>query len=53
MTLQLVCHACDHLALRGDTEEELADLAEEHARSAHGHAVPREHVLARIRHQNS
>ena len=51
MPLELVCHACE-VTLHADTEEELADLAEQHALSIHGHTPPREHVLARIRHHN-
>jgi predicted small metal-binding protein len=52
MKLQLVCHACDDLVLQADTEDELVTAATEHARSAHGHAPPREHVLGRIRRHN-
>ena len=51
MALELVCHACD-VTLRADTEDALADLAEQHALSVHGHTPPREHVLARIRRHN-
>lgn len=51
MPLELVCHACD-VRLEAETEDELAELGEQHALDAHGHAPPREHVLARIRHHN-
>jgi predicted small metal-binding protein len=52
MPLELVCHACD-LWLQADSEAELVDLGIQHALSLHGHAPPREHVLARIRHHNT
>lgn len=45
--LELVCHGCDAV-LRADTEDELVDLAVKHTLSIHGHAPPRQHVLARI-----
>lgn len=51
MRLELVCHACD-VTLQANTEEKLAELAEQHALSVHGHTPPREHVLARIRQHN-
>ena len=51
MRLELVCHACD-VRLQAETEEELAELGVRHALSIHGHAPPREHVVARIRHHN-
>lgn len=38
--------------LCNDSEDELADLAAEHALSVHGHKPPREHVMAGIRHHN-
>jgi len=49
--LSLTCHACE-VTMEAETEEKLADLALEHARTAHGHEPPRQHALARIRHQN-
>lgn len=49
--LELVCHACD-VVLGADTEDELVELATEHARSVHGHAPPRDHVLTRIHRHN-
>lgn len=51
MPLELVCHACD-VTLDADTEEKLADLAEQHSLSIHEHVPPRELLLARIRHHN-
>ncbi len=47
MVLELTCHACE-VVLAAETEDELADLATQHALSIHGHAPPREHVMARI-----
>ena len=51
MALELTCHACE-VTLTAETEAELVELGIEHARNAHGHAPPRDHVLARIRHHN-
>ena len=45
--LELACHACD-VVLGADNEDDLVDLAAKHALSIHGHAPPRDHVLARI-----
>lgn len=49
--LSLTCHACE-VTMEAETEDKLADLALEHARTAHGHEPQREHALARIRHRN-
>ena len=49
--LSLTCHSCDQ-TMQADTEEEMVELGTEHALK-HGHAPPREHVLARIRRSNS
>lgn len=49
--LELTCHACD-VILQAETEQDLIDLGQQHARSMHGHEPPRDQVLARIRLQN-
>jgi len=49
--LSVTCHACQ-VTMEAASEDELLDLALEHARAVHGHEPPREHVLARIRHEN-
>jgi Protein of unknown function (DUF1059) len=49
--VKLTCHACDE-TFSAETEEDLADLATEHAAAKHGHRPDQAHVLARIRHAN-
>ena len=51
MSLKLTCLPCA-VPLCNDSEDELADLAAQHALSVHGHKPPREHVMAGIRHHN-
>lgn len=51
MPLALTCHACD-VVLSAESEDELVDLATEHALSVHGHTPPRENVVTRIRRHN-
>lgn len=50
MDLTLVCHSCGK-ALTAATEDELVNLGQAHAVS-HGHAPPRDQVLARVRRHN-
>ena len=48
--LSLTCHSCDE-TIEAATEDELVDLGIEHAQK-HGHTPPRDHVRARVRHNN-
>jgi predicted small metal-binding protein len=52
MPLTLTCRRCD-ITLRADTEDELTQLARDHARH-HGHSTTMTHdkILARIRRHN-
>ena len=51
MTVSLHCPRCKR-ELIADDAEQLADDVLAHLESAHGHAPPREHVLARIERHN-
>jgi len=48
---EVTCHACD-VVLGAESEDELVDLVTQHALSVHGHAPPRDRVVARIRRHN-
>ena len=52
MALELTCRACGAV-LTAETEDELAELGEEHGRE-HGHTKPqdRDHTIARIQRHN-
>jgi uncharacterized C2H2 Zn-finger protein len=47
----LRCPRCKK-AFTGDNAEQLADALVAHVEQEHGHAPPREHVLARIERHN-
>jgi len=49
--LALRCPRCTK-AYSGDDADELADALLAHVEQDHGHAPPREHVLARIERRN-
>ena len=49
--LSMRCPRCKQ-TLTADGADALADAVLEHLESLHGHAPPRDHVLARIERQN-
>jgi uncharacterized C2H2 Zn-finger protein len=50
--LTLRCPRCKQ-AFSSDDADQLADALVKHVEQEHGHAPPREHVLARIERQNT